>query len=185
MIFQRHRSRALYRMHCHLEMVLKPNHRVVRQTHSFIWQSVINMDYVFSPSQNLFFKTEYYERYIKNESWPQDAIAVNFDVFIMYSGSAPDGKIRGVDHDGIPCWIDVPPLTRDELIQQADEEKRRMISYASNVINNNMWQTKLQLGRITDDEKAQLNLWLDYIDAVNAIDTLTAPDIQWPTPPAE
>ena len=34
------------------------------------------------------------------------------------------------------------------------------------------------------DELAQYNLWLDYLDALDAIDTSKAPDITWPTPPA-
>ncbi|MEQ3426368.1 tail fiber assembly protein, partial [Citrobacter braakii] len=30
---------------------------------------------------------------------------------------------------------------------------------------------------------ASLNTWMDYIDAVTAIDTSTAPDISWPELP--
>lgn len=114
-----------------------------------------------------------------------DVINVDDDVFDLFLGNPPENKQLGVDDAGQPAWIDKPPLTHDELVQLADENKQRLISYASNVININMWQTTLQLGRITDDEKNQLNLWLDYIDAVNAVDTSTAPDIKWPTPPAE
>ncbi|WP_082193765.1 tail fiber assembly protein [Citrobacter youngae] len=36
---------------------------------------------------------------------------------------------------------------------------------------------------LTDAEKLRLNAVLDYIDAVTAIDTSTAPDINWPVPP--
>ncbi|WP_410752339.1 MULTISPECIES: tail fiber assembly protein [Citrobacter] len=36
---------------------------------------------------------------------------------------------------------------------------------------------------MTDAEKLRLNAVLDYIDAVTAIDTSTAPDINWPVPP--
>ncbi|WP_425280052.1 tail fiber assembly protein [Kosakonia arachidis] len=42
-------------------------------------------------------------------------------------------------------------------------------------------QLKLQVGRtLTDAETTELNAVLDYIDAVNAVDTTTAPDINWP-----
>ncbi|QEM92052.1 tail fiber assembly protein [Kosakonia radicincitans] len=42
-------------------------------------------------------------------------------------------------------------------------------------------QLKLQVGRVlTDVEKTKLNNVLDYIDAVNAVDTSTAPDVNWP-----
>ncbi|EOZ9308370.1 tail fiber assembly protein, partial [Citrobacter freundii] len=29
------------------------------------------------------------------------------------------------------------------------------------------------------------NLWLDYLDALEAVDISSAPDIEWPTPPGE
>ena len=42
-------------------------------------------------------------------------------------------------------------------------------------------QLKLQAGRaLSDAEKNKLNMTLDYIDAVTATDTATAPDINWP-----
>ncbi|ANI83456.1 tail fiber assembly protein [Kosakonia oryzae] len=42
-------------------------------------------------------------------------------------------------------------------------------------------QLKLQAGRVlTDVEKTKLNNVLGYIDAVNAVDTSTAPDVNWP-----
>ncbi|EFN5053815.1 tail fiber assembly protein, partial [Escherichia coli] len=39
------------------------------------------------------------------------------------------------------------------------------------------------IGRLTDDELAQYNLWLDYLDELEAVKTSSAPDINWPTPP--
>ena len=42
-------------------------------------------------------------------------------------------------------------------------------------------QLKLQTGRkLTQTENTRLNAVLDYIDAVTATDTSTAPDINWP-----
>ena len=40
------------------------------------------------------------------------------------------------------------------------------------------------MGRLKDEEKEQYNAWLDYLDALEAVDTSTAPDIVWPTAPA-
>lgn len=81
----------------------------------------------------------------------------------------------------------IPPPVADqdpaELIASADAEKQNRLSYATNKIV--VWQTKLLMGRtLTDSESAKLNAWMDYIDAVQAIDTSTAPDINWPEPPA-
>lgn len=39
------------------------------------------------------------------------------------------------------------------------------------------------LGRISDEERDKLNLWLDYIDAVLAVKTNTAFDVEWPVTP--
>ncbi|MFG1163879.1 MULTISPECIES: tail fiber assembly protein, partial [Enterobacteriaceae] len=40
------------------------------------------------------------------------------------------------------------------------------------------------MGRLKDAEKVQYNAWLDYLDALEMVDTSGAPDIEWPTPPA-
>ncbi|MGL5103067.1 MAG: tail fiber assembly protein [Plesiomonas sp.] len=139
--------------------------------------------YIWSAKNISFFPVANISDY-KNSGWDvSDVIDIDDAVFDTYKNAPQNGKKLGVDNAGMPAWVDIPPLTNDELVQLADEKKQRLISYASNVINANMWQTKLQLGRITSDEKRQLNLWLDYIDAVNAIDTSTAPDINWPVLP--
>ncbi|WP_143365777.1 tail fiber assembly protein, partial [Escherichia coli] len=48
----------------------------------------------------------------------------------------------------------------------------------------NLIQLKLQAGRsLTQAETNRLNTVLNYIDAVTATDTSTAPDIIWPVFP--
>ena len=76
-----------------------------------------------------------------------------------------------------------PEKTHEELIAEADAEKQSRLDYASSKIV--IWQTKLLMGRkLTTDETASLNAWMDYIDAVTVIDTETAPDaINWPPLP--
>ena len=41
------------------------------------------------------------------------------------------------------------------------------------------------MGRLKDDELMQYNLWLDYLDALEVVDTSSAPRIEWPTNPVE
>ncbi|HFJ7120553.1 TPA: tail fiber assembly protein, partial [Escherichia coli] len=36
---------------------------------------------------------------------------------------------------------------------------------------------------LTQAETTRLNAVLDYIDALEMVDTSSAPDIEWPTPP--
>ncbi|EPA1793837.1 tail fiber assembly protein, partial [Escherichia coli] len=41
------------------------------------------------------------------------------------------------------------------------------------------------MGRLKDAEKEQYNAWLDYLDALEGVDTASAPVIIWPTPPGQ
>ncbi|MER3003118.1 tail fiber assembly protein [Morganella morganii] len=43
-----------------------------------------------------------------------------------------------------------------------------------------MLQTKLSLKRIKPAELELLNAWLDYLELLEAVDTLLAPNIDWP-----
>ncbi|HDS2911798.1 TPA: tail fiber assembly protein [Morganella morganii subsp. morganii] len=74
-----------------------------------------------------------------------------------------------------------PPPTKAELIEQAEAQKQYLIAEVN--AETHMLQTKLALGRIKEDEKALLNAWLDYLDELEAVDTTTAPDIDWPQKP--
>lgn len=39
------------------------------------------------------------------------------------------------------------------------------------------------MGRLKRDALTQYGLWLDYLDALEAVDTSSAPNIVWPTHP--
>lgn len=58
------------------------------------------------------------------------------------------------------------------------------IDQANAYMNSKQWPGKAAMGRLTESEKAKYNAWLDYLDALEAVDTSSAPDINWPTPPA-
>ncbi|WP_425655295.1 tail fiber assembly protein, partial [Enterobacter roggenkampii] len=77
-----------------------------------------------------------------------------------------------------------PPLTREQQIAVADNEKVSRIAEANSFMNSKQWPGKAAIGRLKGDELAQYNAWLDYLDALEAVDTSTAPDINWPIPPA-
>ncbi|HHA1397594.1 TPA: tail fiber assembly protein [Enterobacter hormaechei subsp. xiangfangensis] len=76
-----------------------------------------------------------------------------------------------------------PELTHGELVQQAELQKQMLISQANNYIDSKQWPSKLALGRLGDTDKILFNEWLDYLDALEAIDTSSAPDIAWPSEP--
>ena len=94
------------------------------------------------------------------------------------------------DNHKLGMWIDFsssPPLsrevikTREQLSAEALQKKEMLIESAR--VRISIWQTKLMLGRLSDDERDWLNKWLDYIDAVQAIDTSAGSGLVWPVPP--
>ncbi|EOT0838765.1 tail fiber assembly protein, partial [Escherichia coli] len=91
--------------------------------------------------------------------------------------------IRGVSDKNMPVWVMCPEPTQDELIANAEAKKQYLIEQANNYINSKQWPGKAALGRLKDVEKGQYNLWLDYLDALEAVDTSGAPDINWPESP--
>ncbi|ECD3968769.1 tail fiber assembly protein [Salmonella enterica subsp. enterica] len=73
------------------------------------------------------------------------------------------------------------PLSHDEIVTQADYIKSSLLDEASAAIS--LWQTELQLGIISDEDKDSLIAWVNYIKAVQAVDTSKAPEITWPEQP--
>lgn len=115
------------------------------------------------------------------ESIPAGAIDVSEDEYRKAMGRAP-GSTFSVDDSGIVTVIPVPEPTREQYIAQAETHKQFLLEKSRQKIT--VWQTKLLMGRaLTDVESASLNIWMDYIDAVTAIDTGTAPNIDWPDAP--
>lgn len=141
--------------------------------------------YSFSPSRLAFYDNSLREtHYEPLEAWPDDAVEISNEVAKVYiTPDVPDGKKLG-SVDGLPAWVDIPLPTREELVSDAEAEKQRRIDQANAYINSKQWPGKAAIGRLKGDELAQYNLWLDYLDELEAIDTSTAPDIKWPAAPS-
>lgn len=110
-------------------------------------------------------------------------IEMNDDTHPFKTGTTPEGKAWGSDKSGFPVLMDIPAPSPEVLMAMAETERSERIAYAMDKIS--LWQTKLQLTVITEDEKAELLIWLKYIDDVKAVDVSTAPDIDWPEPPED
>ncbi|HHC4864808.1 TPA: tail fiber assembly protein, partial [Escherichia albertii] len=72
----------------------------------------------------------------------------------------------------------------EEAMLLATAQKQNLIDNANEYMNSKQWPGKAAIGRLKGEELAQYNLWLDYLDALELVDTSSAPDIEWPTPPA-
>ena len=80
-------------------------------------------------------------------------------------------------------WVTDTEAQHAVDIEAAEQQKTALLDEAKATIS--LWQTELQLGIISDKDKASLILWLTYIKELQAVVPDTAPNIKWPTPPAE
>ncbi|EIC3833300.1 tail fiber assembly protein [Escherichia coli] len=81
-------------------------------------------------------------------------------------------------------WVTDSEAQHAAEVAAAETEKKAHIYQANTYINSKQWPGKAAMGRLKDTEKEQYNLWLDYLDALEAVDTASAPDINWPAAPA-
>ncbi|WP_033545607.1 tail fiber assembly protein [Escherichia coli] len=135
---------------------------------------------------NLAYPYELQSLYVEKGEWPEEK-GVDIDEVIFreyFYDTPPEGKYRCVGEDGLPAWADIPPPTREEQIASAETKKQQLINQANDYMNSRQWVGKAAIGRLKGEELAQYNLWLDYLDALEMVDTSSAPDIEWPTPPS-
>lgn len=136
------------------------------------------MTFYYSAKDNGFLDGSKKEIYLNAGTWPDDAIGVSVEVFIEFTNEPPVGHLLGANDDGSPLWVAVPKKSQAELISLADQERELLITSARDSIS--IWQTELQLGIISDDSKAKLMKWIDYIKKLQSLDLSTAPIIEWP-----
>ena len=138
-------------------------------------------NYIWSAKNNVFIPTIYIKRY-ESEGWDlSDKHGVSDEIVNTFCGTPPSCMRRGVGRDGMPCWEPIPPLTYDELVTVAENQKSLLISSAMD--KTKIWRTQLQLGIISDVDKAKLIEWMRYISALQDVDTSTVPNIEWPQQP--
>ncbi|ENA0202727.1 tail fiber assembly protein [Salmonella enterica] len=142
------------------------------------------MNYIYSAINNSFYPSSMKDDYQRAGTWPDDAVEVDDNVYLEFTSEPPEEKMRIAGENGLPVWGDLTPPTCEEMIKAAEQQQQQLIDSAMQSVS--VIQLKLQAGRtLTNAEKALLNAVLDYIDAVTAVVLTTAPDIDWPTLPAE
>ncbi len=98
-------------------------------------------------------------------------------------GELPDGVTTMAPDVVFPKWNGKKWVTdktakKESDIAAAEAQKQYLIAEVN--AETQILQTKLALKRIKADELELLNAWLDYLDLLEAVDTSTAPDIDWP-----
>ena len=107
-------------------------------------------------------------------------------VAITAPGDYPDGATTLAPATPYDTWNGSEWVTDNEAqhkadVEAAEQQKAALLAEAQTTIS--LWQTELQLGIISDEDKASLIEWMNYIKAVQAVDTSKAPDITWPDKP--
>ncbi|HGU1997232.1 tail fiber assembly protein [Citrobacter sp. Cf128] len=137
--------------------------------------------YLYDAKTNAFYPFILKEAYIKSGLWPGGGVEVDEAIFTEYQTPSPD-KIMVAGNDGYPTWSDIPPLTKEELIQNAENERHRRLAYADAAIAD--WRTELMLGEISDANRAKLSAWMTYKNEVKSADVTADPEnVNWPSPP--
>ncbi|VTQ25473.1 Caudovirales tail fibre assembly protein [Streptococcus pneumoniae] len=141
------------------------------------------MEYVYSACTNMFYPVSLKDNYVENGMWPSDAILVSEKIYLEFTSKHVDGMIRSAGVDGLPYWCEKPLPTYDEIVAAVKREKRDLTNFANAYINSQQWPSKLMLGRLDDAGKRDFSLWLDYLDAVTAIDVAQPSNVVWPKQP--
>ena len=115
---------------------------------------------------------------------PSDAVEITTDEWLLLLDGQDNGMKIVSNQEGYPVLTEQPPLSEENLIALAELKKGKLINEANEHMNSRQWPGKAAIGRLKGEELAQYNLWLDYLDALELVDPSSAPDIEWPTPPA-
>lgn len=141
-------------------------------------------EFIYSAKNNAFYPVDMKEDYVAAGSWPDDGVEVSRDIFIEFTNTSLSGKIRKLGTDGLPTWGDLPPLTNQERIAQAEAKRQQLLANANSITAD--WRTELSLGIISDEDKLSLVKWMAYIKELKAVTIADAieNDFTWPTLPA-
>ncbi|MCS2168140.1 tail fiber assembly protein [Scandinavium manionii] len=107
-------------------------------------------------------------------------------VIVSLPGDYPDGTTTLAPATPYDKWNGSEWVTDTEAqhagsVEAAEQQQAALLAEAQTTIS--LWQTELQLGIISDEDKTSLIAWMKYIKAVQAVDSSKAPDISWPDKP--
>lgn len=137
---------------------------------------------MYAYSKGLFYPLSMRDDYEAANSWPDSFVEVSEEVYLKFTANPPQGKMRGTDIEGLPCWVDVPAPTKEELIQALQIKRQQLLTQADDVMRD--WRTELMLDEISETDKSKLSAWMAYKNEVKSVDVLTAPDkVAWPASP--
>lgn len=133
---------------------------------------------------NAFYPKALKKDYIVAGTWPDDLIEVTNEIYHEYGdGFVPENKVRIAGENELPIWGTISI----DYASKAETGRQHLLSVASTVTAD--WMTDLQLGIISDEDKASLILWRTYIRQLKELDLSAVTDeesyngIVWPDKP--
>lgn len=137
------------------------------------------MNYIYSAINNTFYPLSLKELYMEAGTWPTDGIEVSDELFNNFC-VAPEGKIRVAGEDGLPKWIDIPPVIEDlptKLNKLSTEYKSDIqalnIAYLSAIVSDGVNESVKQQA-VRDQIAARK---LKYQNDVAAANLMTLPEV--------
>lgn len=137
----------------------------------------------FSPSTNGFYNSELQSDYKDAGAWPDDLKEIaDADYLKLLDGQA-SGLIILPDANGYPVLTE--PVINWQ--QKAETQRQNLLTEAREITSD--WKIELELGTISDDDKARLTQWMACIKSLKALDLSKVSDetsfnsINWPERP--
>ncbi|HCX00647.1 MAG TPA: phage tail protein [Pantoea sp.] len=130
----------------------------------------------YSPSKNAF-----YDTYI-NEVIPDDAFNITENEWSDLLEGQASGKAITCGPDHLPCLIEQPAPTVEELVNLAEGNRSKFRAEADAAIQP--LQDAADLGIATEGEASQLIAWKKYRVMLIRVNTQEPENITWPEQPA-
>lgn len=136
--------------------------------------------YYYSASNNSFYPLSLKDDYDVVDSWPSDAVAISEKWYNYLMEGQMKGKLIISNEYGEPILSEPAPLTKQELIQFAENKKEELLREIRE--KTQIWQTQLALGIISDEDRKRLIQWMLHAQQVAVTDTSASP-VDWPEQP--
>ena len=127
-----------------------------------------------------FYPLAYKEIYEASGTWPKLGVVLTADQHKALLYRQCQGECISSDAEGRPITTPPPAMTDEEIINRNMATRDGLIKSARETMTE--WQNDLLLGTISEEDRASLIKWNNYVKELKALD-LSVLDIIFPTPP--
>lgn len=138
------------------------------------------MNFGFSAREKRFFIMDLKSSYEKSENWPLDIIRVSYQVWQEYSIQPLPGKELGANSRGQPCWIDLPPLSEAECLENRMLLKKGMLHEALEELHK--LEVIAGITQLSSSDNDKLHSWKSYVKQLYET-KIDDSNVAWPDRP--